>query len=104
VICTLHRAHSRLALALAKQLRQPRDVDGDAPRLVLRQHLGLQRFGFTVSGIDVRERLPVGIADDIAAGWSSADRASGRTHRYPSIAAGAGCELLHVGFLRGRVR
>jgi hypothetical protein len=63
VICTLHRAHSRLALALAKQLRQPRDVDGDAPRLVLRQHLGLQRFGFAISGKDVRERLTVDFYD-----------------------------------------
>jgi len=26
--------------------RQPRDVDGDPPRLVLRQHLGLQGSGF----------------------------------------------------------
>jgi hypothetical protein len=35
------------AITLSKQLWQPRDVDGDPPRLVFRQHLGLQRFGFT---------------------------------------------------------
>jgi hypothetical protein len=29
------------ALALPQQLRQPRDVDGDPPRFVRRQHLGL---------------------------------------------------------------
>jgi hypothetical protein len=51
----------------AKQLRQPRDVDGDPPGLVLRQDLGLQRLGFAVPGVDVRERLTVGVADDIAA-------------------------------------
>jgi hypothetical protein len=51
-----------------KQLRQPRDVDGDRPRLVFRQHLGLQRFGFAFSGVDVGDRLTVGVTDDIAAG------------------------------------
>jgi hypothetical protein len=30
-------------IGLPQQLRQPRDVDGDPPRLVLRQHLGLER-------------------------------------------------------------
>ena len=50
-----------------QQLRQPRDVDGDPPRLVLREHLRLQRFGIVVAGVEVRERLPVGIPDDIAA-------------------------------------
>jgi hypothetical protein len=57
-----------IAITLPKQIRQPRDVDGDPPRFVFRQHLGLQRFGFAVTGIDVREPLPVGVADDVAAG------------------------------------
>jgi hypothetical protein len=33
-----------LRIALPKQFRQPRNVDGDPPRLVFRQHLGLQRW------------------------------------------------------------
>jgi hypothetical protein len=37
-----------------------RSVDGNSACLVLRQHLGLQRRGFIVPGVDVGERLPVG--------------------------------------------
>jgi hypothetical protein len=36
-----------VAITLPKQLWQPRDVDGDPPRLVFRQHLGQQCFGFS---------------------------------------------------------
>jgi hypothetical protein len=53
---------------LPKQLRQPRDVDGDPPRLILREHLRLQRLDLGLSRVDVGERLPVGVPDDIAAG------------------------------------
>jgi hypothetical protein len=35
---------------------------------VLRQDLGLQSFGFVRPAVDVGERLPVGIASDVAAG------------------------------------
>jgi hypothetical protein len=35
-----------LRLPLPEQPRQPRDVDGDAPRLVGRQHLSLHRLRF----------------------------------------------------------
>jgi hypothetical protein len=53
---------------LAQQPRQPCDVDGDAPRLVGRQHLGLPCVGFVLSRIDMRENLSVGVADNEAAG------------------------------------
>jgi hypothetical protein len=36
-----------------QQSRKLGDVDGDPPRLVFCQHLGLHRFGFAVSRIDV---------------------------------------------------
>jgi hypothetical protein len=35
------------------------DADGDPPRLVRRQHLGLQRFSFVLPRIDVHQCLPV---------------------------------------------
>jgi hypothetical protein len=53
---------------LPEQLRQSRDVDGDPSRLVVREHLSLPCLGFVVAGIDVGERLTVGVPDDIAAG------------------------------------
>jgi hypothetical protein len=56
-----------LARTLPKQLRQPRNVDRDAPRLVLREHLRLQRLGLGLPRADVGERLPVRVPDDIAA-------------------------------------
>jgi hypothetical protein len=57
-----------IAICLPKQLRQPRDVDGDASRLILREHLGLPRLVFVVAGLEVGERLPIGVPDDVAAG------------------------------------
>jgi hypothetical protein len=51
-----------------KQLRQPRDVDGDPSRLVLGQDLGLPCLGIVVAGAHEDERLSVGVPDDIAAG------------------------------------
>ena len=48
-------------LALPKQLRQPRDIDGDPPRLVFRQHPGLRGVGFAVLGVDVDEGLTVDV-------------------------------------------
>jgi hypothetical protein len=39
-----------------------------SPRFVLREHLGLPRLGLVLSRVEVGERLPVGVADDIAAG------------------------------------
>ena len=59
---------SLIAPRLPWRLRQPRDVDGDPPRLVLRQHLRLPRLGLVVAGVEVGKRLPVGVADDVAAG------------------------------------
>jgi hypothetical protein len=44
-----------VALTLPKQLRQPRDIDGDPPRLVRRQHLRLPRLGLVIAGIKRQE-------------------------------------------------
>jgi hypothetical protein len=55
---------SRAILSLSKD-------DGDPPRLVGREHLGLPRLGFALSRVDVRDRLPVGVPA------RQADRASG---------------------------
>ena len=56
---------SAVAVPLAQQLGQPRDID--PARLVLRQHLGLHRVGFGVAGVDVDQVLSVGVADDVSA-------------------------------------
>jgi hypothetical protein len=50
-----------------EQLGQARDVDGDPSRLVLREHLRLPGLGIVVAGVKVREGLPIGIPDDMAA-------------------------------------
>jgi hypothetical protein len=55
------RGISRSPRGLPERLRQPRDVDGDPSRFVLRQPLRPPRFDFALSGVDVRERLPVGV-------------------------------------------
>src|SRR5271170_457460 len=52
---------------LPQQLRQPRDVDGDPPRLVFRENLRLQCFVLSVARVDVCESLSIGVANDIAA-------------------------------------
>jgi hypothetical protein len=66
-----------LVITLPKQLRQPRNVDGNPARPVLRQHLRLQRFGRVVAGVQVGERLAVGITDDITAGILSTGHGGG---------------------------
>jgi hypothetical protein len=48
---------------LPEQLRQPRNVDGDPSRLVLRQHLSLPSLSFVVAGVEVGKGLPVGVPD-----------------------------------------
>jgi hypothetical protein len=65
----LNASARRLQSALPEQLRQPCDVDGDAARLVLRENLRLSCFVFVVARVDVNERLAVGVADDVAAGY-----------------------------------
>jgi hypothetical protein len=50
-----------------QQLRQPCDVDGDPSGLVFREHLRLPRLDLGGAAVDVGDRLPVGVADDIAA-------------------------------------
>jgi hypothetical protein len=57
-----HRERPRPAL------RQPRNVHSDPSCLVLCQDLGLPSLGIVVSAVEVRQRLPVGVADDVAAG------------------------------------
>jgi hypothetical protein len=41
--------------------------DGDPPRLVVREHLRLPGFVGVVARVEVGERLPVGVPDDVAA-------------------------------------
>ena len=53
------RAGSRAILSLPKD-------DGDAPRLVGGEHLGLHGLRFGCLAVHVRQRLPVGVAHDIA--------------------------------------
>jgi hypothetical protein len=55
-----------LRLTSPDQLRQPRDVGGDPPRLVGRQCLRLMGLGRIDARIDVRQRLAGGVADDVA--------------------------------------
>jgi hypothetical protein len=78
-----------IAMVLPKQVRQPRGVDGDPPRLVGRQHLDLQWVGFVLPRVDADERPPVGVADDIAApGISSARQGAGQSaHALGQIAS-----------------
>jgi hypothetical protein len=59
---------SRLILDLPHQLRQPRDVRSDPPRFVVREHLSLSGFVLVLARIDEHERLPIRVADDVAAG------------------------------------
>ena len=58
------RYHQRLP----EQLRQPRDIDGDRSRLVLREYLRLPGLIFVVAGVEVGKGPPVGVPDDVAAG------------------------------------
>jgi hypothetical protein len=51
--CALPHRRS-IAISLPEQLRQPRDVDGDPSRLVVRELLGLSRFGFVFPRIEGR--------------------------------------------------
>jgi hypothetical protein len=61
-----------------------RDVDGDTSRLVLRQDLRLPCLGIVVAGAEVRQRLPIGVPDDIAAVRSACQ---GAGKRRPSFGA-----------------
>ena len=51
---TMAAAERSVAIRFPKQLWQPRYVDGDPPRLVLRQHLRLSCFGFVFAAVEVR--------------------------------------------------
>jgi hypothetical protein len=43
-----------IAIRLPEHLRQPRDVDSDPARLVLREHLRLPRFSIVVARVEAR--------------------------------------------------
>ena|SRR6266446_1658124 len=58
-----------LSLSAPQQLRKPRDVDGDAARLVLSENLGLQGIRLGCPAVDIGEGLAVGVAHDVAA-WN----------------------------------
>jgi hypothetical protein len=57
--------HLAVPRGLPERLRQPRDFDGDPSRLVLCQHLRPPRFGLAPSGVNVWERLPVGVVNPV---------------------------------------
>ena len=61
-------AEGSVAIRLRNQLRQPCDVDSDAPRLILREHLGLQSFRRIVARVQIGERLAAGVADYVTTG------------------------------------
>jgi hypothetical protein len=67
--CAGGRPMTESAVDLAEQLREPGDVHRDAARLVDRQSLRLHCLGFVRLAVDVSERLPSGVPDDIAAGY-----------------------------------
>jgi hypothetical protein len=48
---------SAVAAAASEKLWQPRDVDGDPSRLIIREHFCLPGFALVVPGVDVGERL-----------------------------------------------
>jgi hypothetical protein len=55
-------------LALPQQLWQPRDVDGDAPRLIAREPAHSHAPAGLVLVIDLGERLTLGVANAEAFG------------------------------------
>jgi hypothetical protein len=57
-----------VGFSFREQFRQPRDIHGDPSRLVFREHPRLSRLVLVLPRVNVRERLPVGVPDDIAAG------------------------------------
>jgi hypothetical protein len=67
--CAGGRPMTESAVDLAERLREPGDVHRDAARLVDRQSLRLHCLGFVRLAVDVSERLPSGVPDDIAAGY-----------------------------------
>jgi hypothetical protein len=74
------------ALTLSKQLWQPRDVDGDPPRLVRRQHLRLPCLVRVLPRIHVSQRLPVGVRTTYPPGMGSARQGGGKRRGGSAIA------------------
>jgi hypothetical protein len=64
IACRIRSASRRSGIASASRGHTP----SKSIRLVLRQDLCLPGFGFVVAGVEVRQRLAVGVPDDIAAG------------------------------------
>jgi hypothetical protein len=83
----LQRPGDLVAIRPPKQLRQPRDVDGDPPRLILRQDLGLPCFGIVVAAVEVGEGLRVAVPDNIAARVGSARHGAGKRRDGSDMAA-----------------
>jgi hypothetical protein len=67
------RRETSVALSLPQQLRQPRDVDRNPPRLVLRQQLRLKGLGRVVARIEI--------------GPAAAQRAGAPTKKQPELAS-----------------
>jgi hypothetical protein len=71
-----------IGLTFPEQLWQPRDVNGDPSRLVVREHLRLSGISLGLPTVEICERLTGGVPDDIAAGQpSSAVRALSTTRK-----------------------
>jgi hypothetical protein len=66
--CTFRLLLTQSGSRFPEQVRQPRDVEGDPSRLVVREHLRLPCIGLGLPTVEIRERLPGGITDNIAAG------------------------------------
>ena len=72
----------RPSFLVPQKLRQPRNINCDAARFVVSQHLRLQRVGLRRAVVDIGERLAVRVAHDLAAGdllgfprwWDTAGR------------------------------
>src|ERR1700722_16604399 len=67
-LATIARWLCLLPLALPKQLRQPRDVECDAARLVGGEHLGLPRVGLALTAVQIGDSLTVRVTNNVAAG------------------------------------
>ena len=68
-----------------QQLRQPRDIGGDPPRLVSSENFGLSGLCLRCAGIDIRQGLAIGVPHDITARYlvsmpGGRETAGGFTH------------------------
>ena len=75
---------------------EPRDIEGDASRLMGPEGLCLPCVGFVFARIEVCERLPIGVPDDIAAGQVVRRCGAGKRRGNGGISSVALCHTPHV--------